>query len=194
MGASVTSTVRGKIFNSSDYEDQPEIVLLGMFTSLVSASFMMMVATYLSMPVSTTHTIIGCIIGFASAANGIQSVNWDEAKNIFISWVAAPLLTGLAAFCIYGFIRHFILMSENSFERGYYSFSFVLFAAIGVNLVSKSTCHSIQIEEKKFNTIFCYVFLHSSSSSIKERKILKTFKRMCTMIAGWFQQALELAY
>jgi sodium-dependent phosphate transporter len=122
-----------------------------MFTSLVSASFMMMVATYLSMPVSTTHTIIGCIIGFASAANGIQSVNWDEAKNIFISWVAAPLLTGLAAFCIYGFIRHFILMSENSFERGYYSFSFVLFAAIGVNLVSKSTCHVIPFRLKKRN-------------------------------------------
>jgi len=47
MGASVTSTVRGKIFNAADYEDQPEIVLLGMFTSLVSASFMMMMATYM---------------------------------------------------------------------------------------------------------------------------------------------------
>jgi len=69
-----------------------------------------------------------------SAANGIQSVNWDETKNIFISWVAAPILTGIVAFCIYGFIRHFILMSKNPFERGYYSFSFVLFATIGVNL------------------------------------------------------------
>ncbi|KAL7451488.1 hypothetical protein ACHAWC_003318 [Mediolabrus comicus] len=134
LGASVTSTVRGKIFNAADYEDQPEIVLLGMFTSLVSASFMMMMATYMGMPVSTTHTVIGCIIGFASAANGLQSVNWNETKNIFISWVAAPLLTGIAAFCIYGFIRHFILMSANPFERGYYSFSFVLFVTIGINL------------------------------------------------------------
>lgn len=134
LGASVTSTVRGKIFNTSDYEDMPDIVMLGMFTSLVSASFMMMIATYMGMPVSTTHTVIGCIIGFASAANGIQSVNWDETKNIFISWVAAPILTGIVAFCIYGFIRHFILMSKNPFERGYYSFSFVLFATIGVNL------------------------------------------------------------
>lgn len=65
LGASVTSTVRGKIFNTSDYEEMPEVVMLGMFTSLVSASFMMMVATYCSMPVSTTHTVIGCIIGFA---------------------------------------------------------------------------------------------------------------------------------
>ncbi len=65
LGASVTSTVRGKIFNTSDYEEMPEVVMLGMFTSLVSASFMMMVATYCGMPVSTTHTVIGCIIGFA---------------------------------------------------------------------------------------------------------------------------------
>jgi solute carrier family 20 (sodium-dependent phosphate transporter) len=57
--------VRGKIFNTSDYEDMPEVVMLGMFTSLVSASFMMMIATYMGMPVSTTHTVIGCIIGFA---------------------------------------------------------------------------------------------------------------------------------
>mmetsp|Transcript_13414 Transcript_13414/g.20889 ORF Transcript_13414/g.20889 Transcript_13414/m.20889 type:complete len:580 (+) Transcript_13414:48-1787(+) len=134
LGASVTSTVRGKIFNTSDYEDMPEVVMLGMFTSLVSASFMMMIATYMGMPVSTTHTVIGCIIGFASAANGIQSVNWDETKNIFISWIASPILTGIAAFCIYGFIRHFILMSEDPFKRGYYTFPFVLFATIGVNL------------------------------------------------------------
>jgi sodium-dependent phosphate transporter len=68
LGASVTSTVRGKIFNTSDYEDMPDKVMLGMFTSLVSASFMMMIATYLGMPVSTTHTVIGCIIGFAVSA------------------------------------------------------------------------------------------------------------------------------
>lgn len=134
LGASVTSTVRGKIFNTSDYEEMPEVVMLGMFTSLVSASFMMMVATYCGMPVSTTHTVIGCIIGFASAANGIHSVNWDETKNIFISWVASPILTGIIAYIIYGFIRHFILMSENPFRRGYYTFSFVLFATIGVNI------------------------------------------------------------
>ena len=65
LGASVSSTVRGKIFNTADYEEMPEVVMLGMFTSLVSASLMMMIATYWGMPVSTTHTVIGCIIGFA---------------------------------------------------------------------------------------------------------------------------------
>ncbi|KAL7492641.1 hypothetical protein ACHAWT_002570 [Skeletonema menzelii] len=154
LGASVSSTVRGKIFNTADYEDMPEVVMLGMFISLVSASLMMMIATYWGMPVSTTHTVIGCIIGFASAANGIQSVNWDETKNIFISWVASPILTGIVAFCIYGFIRHFILMSENPFRRGYYSFSFVLFATIGVNLffiLNKGTKNFTHFQENVYD-------------------------------------------
>lgn len=65
LGASVTSTVRGKIFDTSYYEDQPEVVMLGFMTSLVTASIMLLAATSFGMPVSTTHTaseFISCII------------------------------------------------------------------------------------------------------------------------------------
>ncbi|KAL7536572.1 hypothetical protein ACHAXR_007245 [Thalassiosira sp. AJA248-18] len=155
LGASVASTVRGKIFNMEEYEDEPEIVMLGMFTSLVSASFMMMGATYLGLPVSTTHTVIGCIIGFTIAAKGIDSVNWGETKNIFISWVAAPLLTGAMGFCIFFFIRHFILLSANPFHRGYYTFSFILFATIGIDLFfifNKGTKNFTHFQENVYDT------------------------------------------
>lgn len=57
LGASVTSTVRGKIFDTSYYEDQPEVVMLGFMTSLVTASIMLLGATSLGLPVSTTHTV-----------------------------------------------------------------------------------------------------------------------------------------
>lgn len=57
LGASVTSTVRGKIFDTDVYEDEPEIVMLGMFTSLVVATVMLLVATHFGLPVSTTHTV-----------------------------------------------------------------------------------------------------------------------------------------
>jgi phosphate/sulfate permease len=56
LGASVTSTVRGKIFDTEYYEDQPEVVMLGFMTSLVTASIMLLAATSFGMPVSTTHT------------------------------------------------------------------------------------------------------------------------------------------
>lgn len=57
LGASVTGTVRGKIFDTDVYEDQPEVVMLGFMTSLVTASIMLMIATYFGLPVSTTHTV-----------------------------------------------------------------------------------------------------------------------------------------
>ncbi|KAL7548302.1 hypothetical protein ACHAWF_011585 [Thalassiosira exigua] len=134
LGASVASTVRGKIFNIDDYEDEPEIVMLGMLISLVSASFMLLTATYFGLPVSANQTVIGCIIGFSLSAKGFASVNWNETKNIFISWAAAPLLTGTIGFCIFLFIRHCILLSEDPFHRGYYTFPIILFASIGINL------------------------------------------------------------
>ena len=71
--------------------------------------------------------VIGCICGFSIAAKGFNSINWDTTKNIFISWAAAPLLTGSIAFLIFLFIQRFILLSAHPFERGYYTFSFILF-------------------------------------------------------------------
>lgn len=142
LGASVTSTVRGKIFDPDDYEDEADIVMLGMFTSLVTASLMLLVATYFGLPVSTTHTVIGCIIGFSTAAKGFGSVDWNETKNIFISWVVSPLITGALGFFMFAFARKFILLSQNPFRRGYYFFPVILFVTIGVDIffiMSKGT-------------------------------------------------------
>ncbi|KAL7469741.1 hypothetical protein ACHAXS_009994 [Conticribra weissflogii] len=155
LGASVTSTVRGKIFDTDAYEDEPEIVMLGMLTSLMVATFMLLGATYFALPVSTTHTIIGCIIGFSVAAKGFSSINWDETKNIFISWVAAPLVTGAFAFCIFGLIRYFILLSANSFTRGYYSFAFILMVTIGIDMFfifNKGTKNFTHFQEEVYDT------------------------------------------
>ncbi|KAL7549545.1 hypothetical protein ACHAWF_012817 [Thalassiosira exigua] len=155
LGASVASTVRGKIFDAEAYAEEPELVLLGMFTSLVAASVMMMGATYLGLPVSTTHTVIGCIIGFTIAAKGFDSVNWRETTNIFVSWVAAPLLTGAAGFLIFLFIRRGVLLGDDPFRRGYYTFPFVLFATITINLFfifNKGTKNFTHFQENVYDT------------------------------------------
>lgn len=161
LGASVTDTVRGKIFETSYYEDQPEVVMLGFMTSLVTASIMLLGATYFGMPVSTTHTVsfchhlqelvhdpiciyrtyyafssqvVGTIIGFSCAAEGFGSINWAETKNIIISWFVSPLATGLVGFIIFFLVKHTILLSKDPFNRGYYSFSVILFLTIGLNV------------------------------------------------------------
>jgi phosphate/sulfate permease len=134
LGASVTSTIRENIVDIQLYSDDPEILMLGMFTSLCTAMVMLLVATFYGLPVSTTHTIVGCIIGFSCAARGFESVSWDKTTKIFISWLASPLLAGAMGFILFGLLRYFVLSSEHAFERGYYCFSVVLFVGVFINV------------------------------------------------------------
>jgi phosphate/sulfate permease len=134
LGAAVTSTIRNKIFDPELYEGQEDIVLLGMFTSLMSATIMLLVATHFGLPVSTTHTVVGCIMGFSIAAKGFSSINWDVAKKIWISWIVSPLVTGVIAFLFFIILRVFVLHHDNAFKRAYLAFPFVLLVGIGIDL------------------------------------------------------------
>jgi sodium-dependent phosphate transporter len=134
LGASVTSTIRGKIVDVDLYENQPEILMWGMTTSLITASAMLLVATYFGMPVSTTHTIVGSIMGFSIAAQGFDSVNWNTAQQIFVSWAVSPLVSGFLAFLFFGGIRYFVLRHDNSFQRAVLTFPIVLIVGIGIDL------------------------------------------------------------
>jgi sodium-dependent phosphate transporter len=134
LGAQVTGTIRSKIFDTKLYVDQPDIVLLGMFTSLVTSTLMLMVATYNALPVSTTHTIVGAIMGFSIAAKGFSSINSDVASQIFISWILSPVVSGALSFIFFGSIRYFILSSEDSYNRAYYAFPLILTIFVGIDL------------------------------------------------------------
>ena len=134
LGASVTSTIKGKMIDVSMYANEPGVLMYGMLTSLVAASFILAVANYLALPVSTTHTIVGSIVGFSLAAKGFQSINWMEVGKIFISWVAAPLITGTAAAVFFWTTRKFILLSESPYKRAITLYPFIIFIAIGVDL------------------------------------------------------------
>lgn len=76
------------------------------------------------------------------AAKGMSSINWDETRNIFISWFVSPLLTGVVGFIIFFLIKQFILMAQDPFNRGYYGFSLILLLTIGLDvfyILSKGT-------------------------------------------------------
>ena len=134
LGASVTSTIKDNIVFLDQYEEQPQVLMYGMFTSLFTAMIMLLVATHYGLPVSTTHTIVGTIIGFSIAAEGFNSVDWDGIKNIFISWAASPLIAGCFAFVLFGLLRIFVLHTEHAATRAYYTFPVVLFVGITINV------------------------------------------------------------
>lgn len=131
LGASVTTTIRSGIFDATLYEDEPEIVLLGMFTSLMTGTIMLLGATALALPVSTTHTIVGSIMGFSIAAKGFSSINADVVVKIVISWVISPVVSGIIGYIFFWLIRRFVMRTENPFQRAYYTFPIILAIGIG---------------------------------------------------------------
>jgi phosphate/sulfate permease len=131
LGASVTGTVRSKIFDVDLYADEPELLMWGMFTSLFSASVWLFIATYFGMPVSTTHDIVGCIMGFSIAAKGFSSISWGVAIKIFISWFASPLVAGSVSAIFFGSVKYFVMKAADPFKRAYYTFPIVLTIGIG---------------------------------------------------------------
>jgi PiT family inorganic phosphate transporter len=83
-----------------------------MFASLISAGLWVQVATHLGLPISTTHAIVGAVIGFGIFAGGFSFVKWWKVVKIVLSWLTSPLLGGLIAFWVFRFIRNFILESD----------------------------------------------------------------------------------
>jgi PiT family inorganic phosphate transporter len=115
-GGNVTSTIRKGIVDPSSLVDQPEILVFGMLAALLAAAVWLMVASWRGWPVSTTHSIVGALIGFAVAGIGMDAVQWGKVGQIAASWIISPALGGFLAFLLMMSIRKVILNTEHPFE------------------------------------------------------------------------------
>ncbi|MFT7259008.1 MAG: PiT family inorganic phosphate transporter [Glaciecola sp.] len=100
-GGEVTSTIRKGIIDVAYFTDIPEYLVLGMIASLLSAGIWLAVASYFGWPVSTTHSIIGAIVGFTAVGVSPDAVEWGKVGGIVGSWVVTPAISGLIAILIY---------------------------------------------------------------------------------------------
>jgi len=92
------------------------VLIFGMLAALLGAAVWLMVASYFGWPVSTTHTIVGALIGFALVAIGTEAVNWPAVGKIVASWVISPVLGGTIAYALAQSVRLFILESESPMD------------------------------------------------------------------------------
>ncbi|MDE2996132.1 MAG: inorganic phosphate transporter [Bacteroidota bacterium] len=115
-GGSVTSTIRKGIIDPTGLEGNPEYLVYGMLAALISAGFWLMIASSKGWPVSTTHSIIGALVGFGLVGIGSSSVNWDQIGSIVASWVISPAIGGLLAFLLMHTVRKLILNQNDPFE------------------------------------------------------------------------------
>ncbi|PKG40581.1 inorganic phosphate transporter [Psychromonas sp. Urea-02u-13] len=100
-GGEVTSTIRKGIIDASFYIEQPELLVFGMTAALLAAGTWLIIASYYGWPVSTTHSIVGAIVGFSAVGVGMDSVTWSKVLGIVGSWVITPLISGIIAYFIF---------------------------------------------------------------------------------------------
>ena len=116
-GGQVTATIRKGIIDPSAIVGQPELLVYGMLAALLAAAVWLMIASARGWPVSTTHTIVGAIVGFAMAGIGMDAVKWAKIGSIVASWLVSPLVGGTIALLLMISIRKLILNADNPFER-----------------------------------------------------------------------------
>ncbi len=116
-GGTVTDTVRKSIVNTELFTQDPNLLILGMIAALLAAAVWLHSATFFGLPVSTTHSIVGAIVGFGLITYGISAVNWVKVVQIISSWVLSPVFGGLLALLVFTFIRKAILQAADPFKR-----------------------------------------------------------------------------
>jgi PiT family inorganic phosphate transporter len=136
-GGEVTSTIRKDIVDVELLSGTPELLIYGMLASLLAAGTWLLIASRNGWPVSTTHSIVGAIVGFAVVGIGIDAVQWGEVATIAMSWVVSPLLAGFIALRIYRSVQRLILSQNDPLACAKrYVPVYIFFAAFTITLIT----------------------------------------------------------
>lgn len=136
-GGGVTTTIRTGIVDAELFAATPELLVYGMLASLLAAGIWLLIASKYGWPVSTTHSIVGAIVGFAAVGVGVDAVQWNQVGTIVLSWVISPLTAGFIAFLVYESVQRLILRHEDPLARAKrYVPYYIFLAAFTITLVT----------------------------------------------------------
>jgi PiT family inorganic phosphate transporter len=116
IGSHVTNTIRKGIVSTEVLTD-PHLALIGALSALLAAALWVSFATWKSLPVSTTHSIVGAMIGFGIMAGGFSVINWAKLAAVVISWVISPVFSIIISFLMFKIIVKLILSQDDPFIR-----------------------------------------------------------------------------
>jgi inorganic phosphate transporter, PiT family len=116
-GGQVTNTIRKGIIDAELLAGSPDLLVCGMLAALLAAGIWLLVASWAGWPVSTTHSIVGAIVGFAAVGLGVSAVQWGKVGSIVMSWVVSPVLAGAIAFALFRSVQRLILDTADPFSR-----------------------------------------------------------------------------
>ncbi|KAG7903597.1 hypothetical protein KL935_001129 [Ogataea polymorpha] len=133
-GSRVSDTIRSKIIDVQSFENNPSVLMLTMACALVGSSIWLSIATSIGMPVSTTHSIVGAVIGAGIAANGSDHVEWgwDGFSQIVASWFIAPAINGALSATIFLITKYCILERKNSVAKALFFAPVIVFICFSI--------------------------------------------------------------
>jgi len=136
-GGAVTATIRSGMIDTTVLAGDPKLLIYGMLASLLAAAVWLNLASRNGWPVSTTHSIVGAIVGFAMVGLGMDAVKWEKVGTIVMSWVVSPLVAGVIAFLIFRTVQALILDRDNPLEQAKrWVPVYMFFAAFNIALVT----------------------------------------------------------
>ena len=146
-GSSVSNTIRKGIVDPELFSAEPTLFVCGMLAALLAAGTWLLVASYYGWPVSTTHSIVGAILGFGVVYAGIQAIHWGKVSGIVASWVVSPVLSGTISYFIFNIIMRKIFHNPKPVEaaRRFTPYMvFVVFTILSMVLVMKGLKHRLK--------------------------------------------------
>lgn len=132
FGSHVSKTMQSGIINADMFANQPLILVYGMLASLASAGIWLQVASYFGWPVSTTHSIVGAIVGFGVMVGGMEVIYWEHVGFIVSSWILSPLLGGVLGYFIFSILRKKIFYALDPVEAARRLTPFIVFIVVTV--------------------------------------------------------------
>ncbi|XP_023236821.1 sodium-dependent phosphate transporter 1-B-like [Centruroides sculpturatus] len=136
IGSKVSDTVRKGIFDVKIYDNQERELMLASLAALTGSAAWNILATFLRLPISGTHSIVGAILGFSLVSKGVAGIRWKTMGTIVASWFISPIMSGIVSSLIFLSIRHFILKKKNPLEPGLRSLPIFYGTTILINIFS----------------------------------------------------------
>ena len=136
VGSSVSETIQKGIIEPAIFQAEPMTFVFGMMGSLLATGALLQLASYFGLPVSTTHAIVGAVMGFGLCIGGVGAVYWNQLGWIAASWLLSPLLSGLISYALYSLIQNKILLAPAPIAASQKWTPYFVFLCFGVASLS----------------------------------------------------------
>lgn len=161
VGSRVSETIQKGIVEPSIFQTDPMIFVLGMMGALLATGILLQIASYLGLPISTTHAIVGAVLGFGLCTGGMAAIHWDKLGWIAMSWVFSPILSGCIAYVIFSLIERKILDAKDPVQAAHNWAPWLVFCCTTVTTLS-IVYHSLNLQLSVALILCCSAGLFAS--------------------------------